>query len=142
MEGITRAQSGAPVNVTLGQDRANVGRTYQRPDLLSDPNNGPKTPDKWFTTSAFGLPTLYTNGTSGAYVVTAMGRYNWDLSLQKDFRFKPDSLHVLQFRGEFYNLPNSVSMGSPNSNFSSSAFGQVTGATAARQIQLSLRYAF
>ncbi|MBI1788719.1 MAG: carboxypeptidase regulatory-like domain-containing protein [Acidobacteria bacterium] len=140
VEGITRAQTGAPVNVLLGQDRANVGRTYQRPDLRSNPNNGPKTPDQWFTTSSFQLPAIYTYGSAGAYVVEAMGRYNWDISLQKDFRVKEG--HLLQFRSEFYNLPNSVSMGNPNSSYSSSAFGKVTSATAARQIQFGLRYAF
>ena len=31
-EGITRAQTGAPLNPRINQDRANVGRTYQRPD--------------------------------------------------------------------------------------------------------------
>jgi hypothetical protein len=35
-----------------------------------------------------------------------------------------------------------VSFANPNANFSSTAFGQVTAATAARQIQFALRYAF
>ncbi|MBX9719568.1 MAG: TonB-dependent receptor, partial [Microbacteriaceae bacterium] len=59
MEGIARLQTGAPVNVTTGQDRANVGRTYQRPDVSRNPNNGPKTPDRWFDTTAFTLPRIF-----------------------------------------------------------------------------------
>ena len=45
-EGITRAQTGAPLNPRINQDRANVGRTYQRPNATGiDPDNGPQTPD-------------------------------------------------------------------------------------------------
>ena len=38
MDGYVRIQTGRAYNVTLGQDRANVGRTYQRPDVASNPN--------------------------------------------------------------------------------------------------------
>jgi hypothetical protein len=45
-EGII-AQTGAPLNPRIIQDRANVGRTYQRPDATGiDPNSGPKTIDQ------------------------------------------------------------------------------------------------
>jgi hypothetical protein len=49
---------------------------------------------------------------------------------------------VLQFRSEFYNLPNSVSFNNPNTTFDGNSFGRITGATAARQIQFALRYSF
>ena len=140
-EGITRAQTGAPLNPRINQDRANVGRTYQRPNATGlDPNNGPKTVDQWFNTAAFALPTLYTYGTSGAFVVDAPGRYNWDLALQKDFRIVEGQ--TLQFRMESYNLPNSVSLGNPNMALDGNGFGQVTSATSARQLQFALRYEF
>src|SRR5207249_9959769 len=48
LDGFVRAQTGRPYNVVFGSDRANVGRTYQRPDALRNPNNGPKTPEQWF----------------------------------------------------------------------------------------------
>jgi len=140
-EGITRAQTGAPLNPRINQDRANVGRTYQRPDATGiNPNNGPKTVDQWFNVSAFALPARYTYGSSGAFVIDAPGRYNWDLSLQKDFRVMEG--HTFQFRAEAYNLPNSVSLGNPNTTFDGNNFGRVTSATAARQMQLALRYQF
>ncbi|MDQ1472121.1 MAG: hypothetical protein QOJ99_3601 [Bryobacterales bacterium] len=140
-EGITRAQTGAPLNPRINQDRANVGRTYQRPDATGiDPNSGPKTVDQWFNTSAFALPARYTYGSSGAYVINAPGRYNWDLALQKDFRFL--ERHLFQFRAESYNLPNSVSPGNPNTTQDGNTFGRITSATAARQMQFSLRYQF
>jgi len=140
-EGITRAQTGAPLNPRINQDRANVGRTYQRPDATGiDPNSGPRTYDQWFNTAAFALPARYTYGSSGAFVITAPGRYNWDLALQKDFHIIEG--HTVQFRAESYNLPNSVSPGNPNTTFDGTTFGRITSATAARQLQFALRYQF
>ncbi len=140
-EGITRAQTGAPLNPRINQDRANVGRTYQRPDATGiDPNNGPQTPDQWFNVSAFALPAPFTYGSSGAFVINAPGRYNWDLAMQKEFHiFETQSL---QFRAEAFNLPNSVSMGDPDTTFDGNHFGQITTATPARIIQFALRYSF
>lgn len=140
-EGITRAQTGAPLNPRVSQDRANVGRTYQRPDATGlNPNNGPKTVQQWFNTAAFALPAPYHYGTSGAFVINAPGRYNWDLALQKDFRILEG--HTVQFRAESYNLPNSVSLGNPSTTIDGNNFGVVTSATAARQLQFALRYQF
>jgi len=140
VEGITRMQTGAPLNVLVGQDRANVGRTYQRPNVIRNPNNGPRTPDQWFDTGAFQLQPIYTYGNAGAFLVDTDGRHNWDLAFQKDFLLGEG--HKLEFRGEFFNISNTVKMGDPINNFSSSAFGQVRSATEARQIQFGLRYAF
>ena len=140
LDGILRLQSGGPVNPSAGEDRANVGRTYQRPDVVRNPNNGPRTPDQWFDKAAFQRAALYTYGNAGAYIIEGDGRQSLDISLGKNFIIKEG--HRLELRGEFYNLPNHVNMNNPNTNFSSSSFGTITSATAARQIQLALRYAF
>ena len=140
-EGITRAQTGAPLNPSLSQDRANVGRTYQRPDATGiDPNNGPKTADEWFNTAAFALPKQYTYGNAGPFTINAPGRYDWDLALTKDFRFA--ERHVIQFRAETFNIANSVYFDSINTQYDGNNFGQANHATAARQIQFALRYQF
>ncbi len=140
-EGITRAQTGAPLNPRINQDRANVGRTYQRPDATGiNPDNGPKTINQWFNTSAFALPAIYTYGTSGAYVITAPGRYNWDLAMTKRFNFM--ERNSIQFRAEAYNLPNSVSFNNPNVTYDGNNFGVITSATASREYQFALRFEF
>jgi Carboxypeptidase regulatory-like domain len=140
-DGITRAQTGAPLNPRVNQDRANVGRTYQRPDATGlDPNAGPKTADQWFNVAAFALPKPFTYGSSGQFVISAPGRYNWDLALQKDFRILEG--HTLQFRAESYNLSNNVSFDTFNTAYDGNGFGQVTHAAPARQLQFALRYQF
>ncbi len=140
LEGITRYQTGGPVNVLIGQDRANIGSTSQRPDVIRNPNTGPRTVERWFDTSAFQMPALYTYGNAGAFIVDSDGRHNWDLSIAKHFSLFEG--HRLETRAEMFNASNSVAMGDPNATFTSSSFGQVTSATSSRQIQLSLRYTF
>jgi hypothetical protein len=141
LDGFIRAQTARPYNVVTGSDRANVGRTYQRPDVLRNPNDGPKTPDRWFDTTAFVLPAAFTYGNAGAFLVDGDGRLYTDIALGKRIYLKEG--HYFELRGEFYNLPNVVKLGDPAVNFSASgSFGTVTSATDARQIQLALRYTF
>jgi hypothetical protein len=142
VEGITRLETGAPVNVTLGLDRANIGKSAQRPDLIANPNIGGNrnVSQPWFDLGAFQLPAIYTYGNAAPYVVDTDGRESWDFALQKDFVFR--ETQNIQFRTEFFNLPNHVNFNSPNGTFTSSSFGLVTSATAARQIQFGLRYSF
>ena len=144
LQGITRIQSGAPINVVVGQDRANVGRTYQRPNVVQNPNiggfSGRNVDATWFDTSAFQLQPIYTYGNAGAFIVQADGRNTWDVALEKSFRF--DEHKRLEIHAEMFNLPNHVNFGNPQNNFASSAFGKVTSATSARQIQIGLRFAF
>lgn len=143
VEGITRLQTGAPFNVVVGQDRANVGRSQQRPNVVRNPNNGGNrnVDIPWFDTGAFQLQPIFTYGNAASFITQADGRQTWDVSTQKDFHFKREA-NMLQFRAEMFNIGNHVNMGNPQGNYASSAFGKVTSATAARQIQMSLRYVF
>jgi hypothetical protein len=142
LEGITRIQSGSPVNVLNGSDRANIGASAQRPDVLRNPNNGGSrnVGVTWFDTTAFQLPAIYTFGNAGANIVDADGRHNWDISLRKAFNLFEG--HSLEFRAEAFNLANHVNFGNPNTTLSSPAFGTVNSATSPRNLQFALRYAF
>ena len=55
--GIWTLQSGAPFTVNLSTDVANNGEPLsapsQRPNLVCNPNSGPKTTSEWFNTSCF-----------------------------------------------------------------------------------------
>jgi hypothetical protein len=145
LEGIVQVQSGTPSNVRTGGDRANVGKTNERPDVLRNPNlpADQRTVDRWFDTTAFVLPAQYTFGNAGAYLVHDDGRQSFDLSIAKRFRVVEE--HTLEFRGEFFNFPNHTNFGAPGSGgyvLGTPTFGVINTTTAARQIQLALRYAF
>ena len=69
------------------------------------------------------------------------GEKNWDLSVFKNFDFRENMR--AQFRCEALNAFNSPYFYSPNTNFSSGTFGQITGqANFSRQLQLAVRFTF
>lgn len=145
LEGIVQLQSGTPSNVRTGLDRANVGKTNERPNVIRNPNlpNGDRTVDRWFDTGAFQLQDAFTWGNAGAYMVHDDGRIVFDLSIAKRFRFL--ERHSLELRGEFFNFPNNVNFTAPGSGgyvINTATYGVIQGTTAARQIQFALRYAF
>lgn len=140
-QGITRLESGPPINVTSGRDIANTGRSSQRPNLVGNPNSGPKTPDEWFNTKAFAFPAQYTFGTAGAFITNADGIISVDMGLGKEFAIREN--HALEFKTEFFNVPNTVNFGDPVGNMNNANFGRITTQrTSPRQIQFSLRYRF
>ena len=65
---------------------------------------------------------------------------NTDLSLMKNFVISGDVR--FQFRVEMYNVFNNVNYNNPNSSFGAAAFGQITGASDMRRIQLGGKLIF
>ncbi|HKX31604.1 MAG TPA: carboxypeptidase-like regulatory domain-containing protein [Blastocatellia bacterium] len=141
LQGLTRLESGPPVFIGTGQDIANTGRSSQRPNLVGDPNAGPKTPDEWFNTKAFAVPAPFTFGNAGQYITNADGMISIDMALEKKFKIREG--HALEFKTEFFNVPNTVNFGSPEGSMNNSNFGRITSQrTNPRQIQFTLRYRF
>ena len=65
LAGIVTFQSGRAGRATLSGDNARVGGGGpQRPNLVGEPNGGPKSLAKWFNTSAFEQPARGTYGNS------------------------------------------------------------------------------
>ena len=48
----------------------------------------------------------------------------------------------MAFRSEFFNIPNHLSYTAISSTFTSSTFGQITGATDPRTMEFALRLTF
>lgn len=145
IEGIVQVQTGTVSNVRTGVDRANVGRTNERPNVLRNPNlpSDERTVDRWFDTSAFVMPDLYTWGNAGAYVVDDDGRQVFDVSIAK--RFYLSERQNIELRGEFFNFPNHPNFGAPGSGgyvLNTTGYGVISSTTPARQIQFALRYSF
>jgi hypothetical protein len=154
ISGVTTVQSGSPINVTFGSDRANIGITgLQRPDLVGplpslncQPNSaGASDVERrqlinCFDASAFALPAQFTFGNLSRNALRGPKFTSTDLTFMKNIPLGGDVR--LQLRAEVFNVFNTVNYGNPNASFGSAAFGRITGAGAMRQMQLGGKVLF
>jgi hypothetical protein len=141
LSGIAEFSTGQPLTVTLPFDNPNVGEGAKYPNVIGDPNAGPKTVSEFFNTDAFVVPPQYTFGDESIGAVTGPGIRNVDLSLLKNTAI--NERVTLQFRAEAFNAANHLIMGPPNTTFGTPTFGQVTSTRLDnREIQFSLRLQF
>jgi hypothetical protein len=146
--GIWTLQSGAPFTVNLSTDVANNGEPLsapsQRPNLICNPNSGPKTTTQWFNTACFAMPAPFTYGNAGRDIVIGPGLDDFDATIQNEFPVRENM--KLQFRldiFDFLNHPNlNPPIGAGRMFSTSSSFGSITSAQDPREMQFSLRLAF
>lgn len=144
--GVMTANSGAPINVTIPRDIANIGprSQAQRPDLVGNPLSGVSgAPEQFLNADAFSEPAPFTFGNAGRNLVTGPGLFQLDFGLYKNFPI--NERMGFQFRTEYFNAFNNVNFGNPNANIDSPAFGAIGGLAAgqsARQIQIGLKFLF
>jgi hypothetical protein len=121
-----------------------TGFYSSRPNLLSDPNNGPHTPNQWVNRSAFQelTPTLNPGqfGNEGRNAIRGPGFNTIDLSLFKNFAVM-ESARV-QFRAEVFNALNHPNFMLPENDLASPEFGQILQAAPPRLLQLALKFIF
>lgn len=146
VSGNTQWQTGTPFTVQTGDDFAGTGTGGQPWQLTSDISyprqfaaGGARDAAQYFTVTAV-RPTAgtFANQTRNMFYSTSF--QNWNLSTFKNFAFH--ERHNIQFRAEFFNLPNHPNWNGPDSNPTSATFGKVTGKGSERNIQLVLRYSF
>ncbi|MGA2982620.1 MAG: carboxypeptidase regulatory-like domain-containing protein [Terriglobia bacterium] len=148
LNGIFSAGSGTPFTVYDSSDPSLQGQSPEisgfvgdRPNLVGNPNHGPKIASEWFNTQAFQHVTqLGTFGDAGRNIVQAASLTQWDFAVFKNFRLAESK--TLEFRAEFFNILNQVNFGVPNDDISSPTFAQVQTALPPRQIQLALKLLF
>jgi hypothetical protein len=136
---IVTAQSGAPFSLTLANPTGNTG-TFTRPDRICDGSlpHDKRNITRWFDTSCFVNPPIFTFGNTGRNVLTGPVLSTWDLGIGKDFHLAETA--GLQFRSEFFNILNHANFGLPNAGIGSPAAGTIaTLITTARQVQFALR---
>jgi hypothetical protein len=143
--GLISAQTGGPLTVNEPVDLSLRGLGADRPDLLRDPNNGPRTPQQWFDTAAFArlsaTPGGQRSGTAGRNVVIGPGLVQTDLGVMKDFSLTERGL--LQVRLEGFNVLNRPNFLNPLTNIGApQTFGVIQQARAARILQLALKISF
>lgn len=156
--GIITVNSGLPLTVlagrtgTFGDPAAsglNVGGSPNngrpstpRPNVVGDPNIGPKTWSEFFNTAAFAVPTgpqTY-GGNEHRGAVNGPGLWRFDFSLVKSTQLT-ERLNM-QFRVDAFNLFNHTNFSTINTTTTSSLFGQVTGTRDPRTLQLAVKFLF
>ncbi len=142
---LARLHSGLPFTILNGVDANLDGtNTSDRAQVIGDPFSGGHSIGKWFNTAAFAQnPAVAGNpvdGNSPNYYVTGPSFRSVDLTLARTF---PIHNQInLQFRAEASNALNMVSYTNPGNTVNSATFGVITGANAARQIQVGLKLAY
>jgi hypothetical protein len=148
VNGIFTAMSGTPFTVFDSDDYSLQGGapeisgfTANRPNLVGNPNSGPKTPAEWFNTSAFAKVTdPGTFGTAGRNIVQGPGYTNWDFSALKNIKVTESK--QFQFRAEFFNVLNHTNFRLPDGDISSPNRGHIQAALNPRLIQLALKFLY
>jgi hypothetical protein len=151
LNGILTLATGTPFTVYDSTDVSLEGSASEisgfsanRPNLVGNPNDGPKTAQQWFNVNAFQQLNPVTQagqfGNAGRNVTQAAGLGQFDFSAFKTFRVTEAA--TVEFRAEFFNLFNRVNFGLPNNNISSPTFGQVESALPPREIQFALKFLF
>jgi hypothetical protein len=129
-----------------GQAPEITGFSANRPNLIGNPNNGPRTPQEWFNVSAFQqlqpdpLGRFQVFGDEGRNVVEGPGYMNWDFSAFKNIPVTESK--EFQFRGELFNFLNHTNFRLPVSDISSPNFGQIQQDVGPRVIQVALKFLF
>jgi hypothetical protein len=146
--GVTTIQSGSPVNVTFGTDRANIGITgQQRPDLVGavpslncQPSPTSRELINCFDAGAFAMPAQYTFGNASRNLLRGPRFASTDLSMMKNV---PLGRTVrFEVRVEMFNAFNRVNYGNPGASFGAASFGRISSAGSMRQVQLGGRLVF
>jgi len=153
LNGIFTAMSGTPFTVfdsndvsLQGQAPEISGFSSNRPNVIGNPNSGPRTAAQWFNVSAFQRITQDPNspveqfGNEGRNAVEGPGYVNWDLSAFKNIRLTESK--ELQFRGELFNVLNHTNFRLPVSDIESQTFGQIQSDVSPRVIQVALKFLF
>jgi hypothetical protein len=153
LNGIFTAMSGTPFTVNdsndvslQGQAPEITGFSANRPNLVGNPNNGPRTPAEWLNVKAFQqlqpdpLGRFQVFGDEGRNVVEGPRYVNWDFSAFKNFRVTEG--REFQFRGELFNILNHTNFRLPVSDISSPNFGQIQQDVGPRVIQVALKFLF
>jgi hypothetical protein len=139
VNGIFEAHTGTPLIIRGANNRA-----ADRPDYLHSAklDSGERNEYRWFDTSAFAQPALFTYGNAPKTLpdVRGPGYQSFDAALIRNIHLFERA--NLQVRADAFNAFNHTNLGLPDTNFLSGTFGRITTAGDARIMQLSMRFAW
>ncbi|MEK6396998.1 MAG: hypothetical protein V4734_02835, partial [Terriglobus sp.] len=140
--GVWSLHTGSPFTVFYGSNVSNsAGGGTQRPNRIGNGRlSSGRTTARYFDTSAFTVPALYTFGNSGTGIITGPGYFNVDLTLERRFvitdRFSAD------LRGESFNSLNRANFNNPNATIGTATAGVISSTQSPRVLQVALKVNF
>ena len=143
LSGILILQSGPFFSVRSGRDNSFSGVGLDRVDVVADITRaaGVDAVSQWYNTKAFAQNAAGTFGNSGRNIVLGPGLISLNAMASKTFKLYREN--SLQFRAEFFNLPNHANFDSPRTdNLTSGTYGRLTSAQDPRILQFGLKYQF
>lgn len=148
VNGILTFQSGYPLIMTQGVNNINLFSPTQRPtwtgtDATLNDQTRADSILRWFDTSQFSTTPAFTFGNTPRVMpnLRSDGIKNLDFSLFKNNRFHNDRWN-LQIRIEAFNVLNRTQFNAPVVQVDAGNFGTVSGAQAARQVQIGAKFLF
>ncbi|MES1257967.1 MAG: TonB-dependent receptor [Acidobacteriota bacterium] len=132
-------------NVSLQANSPPIsGIPASRPNLIGDPNSGPRTVDQWLNAAAFQRLNPVTQagqfGNAGRNIARGPAFTDVDMSLSRNFQLR-EALR-LQFRAESFNVANHAILGLPVGDLNSPNFGRILSAGSPRLMQFALKLTY
>jgi len=151
LNGIATLMSGTPFTVFDSNDVAAQGSapeitgfSAQRPNLIGNPNHGPRSVSTWLNASAYQRLDPVANagqfGTEGRNVNIGPGYADWDFAALKNFRVGESK--QIQFRSELFDILNRTNFRLPDCDISSPTFNHILEAESPRQVQFALKFMY
>ena len=150
VNGLMSAYTGVPFTVTAPGTSLNAPNNTQTADQVKTNVQFIGQPGSyWYDPTAFAPVTDQRFGTAGRNILRGPSLWNTDLSIFRSFPIR-EPIRI-QFRGEFFNLPNSSHFGNPldpsggavaSRNVTSSNFLKMNQSYGERQIRFGLKVVF
>ena len=136
LSGIVKILSGSYLTLSSGLDNALSATNDQTPNqILARPYATNKSIDQWLNPAAFAQPATGKYGNMGPRNILGPGFIGIDMGLTRKFRVVENQ--SVEFRAEFFNLPNHLNPGSPVTTLTNNTFGKIQSAEDPRILQLA-----
>jgi hypothetical protein len=145
ISGIGTVDTGRPFTVTnASANNSGSFNNEDRPNLIGNPNTGPKTVAKWFNTAAFSTAVpAGTFGDAGRNIVIGPGYVDIDLAIQRSFQLTEHLTMPIRFESfDVANKPNFFNPVSAGQEAGTSSFGTISQADDPREMQFSIKLVF
>ena len=143
VNGVMAMYTGTPFTISAPGGSLNAPSNSQTADQVKtnvERLGGVGSTGRYYDPTAFAAVTTQRFGSSGRNILRQPGVWNTDLTVARTFSIVEKV--KLDFRAEFYNLPNTSHFGGANGSVTSPDFMRITSAFGERQIRFGLKLAF